>query len=76
MSAPGSETVKLYVWLVPSLAVASPVRVTVGATLAMATVIESSDGAPGSSSLAVTETIELAGPSGKVQSKLLGAGCR
>ena len=53
------------------MALAEPVSVTVGPTLAIATVIESSDAAPGSSSLAVTVTVEAAGPSGKVQSKLL-----
>ncbi len=42
---------------------------TVGATLATATVTESVSAAP-SESLTVTLTVELAGPSGKVQSKL------
>ena len=47
--------------------------VTVGLTLAIVTARLSELPAPGSSSLAVTRTVELAGPSGKVQSKLLGA---
>ena len=58
----------------PSLAVvAPPVIVTVGLTLAIVTTRLSELPAPGSSSLAVTRTVELAGPSGKVQSKPLGA---
>ncbi len=52
---------------------AEPVRVTVGATLAIATTIESTVAGPGSSSLAETDTVLEAGPSGKAQSKLLGA---
>ncbi len=56
-------------WVVPSSAVASPVRTMLGLTLAIATVIESESDAP-SESLTVTLTVELAGPSGNEQSKL------
>ena len=69
VSAPGSLVVKLYVSWLPSLALAEPVSVTVGPTLAMATVTVSLSDAL-SESLTVTLTVELAGPSGNEQTKL------
>src|SRR6476620_8882184 len=72
VSVPGSLTVKLYVWSLPSLAVRSLAadNVTVGATLLTVTVIASVLLLALSESLTWTLTIELAGPSGKWQTKL------
>ncbi len=56
--------------LVDREVVARPSSVTVGATLAIDTVCVAVLPASPSESVACTETVELAGPSGKVQSKL------
>ncbi len=53
----------------PSSAVAGPLRVTLGLRLAMLTEIESLPVSLPSKALA--ETVELSGPSGKLQSKLV-----
>jgi hypothetical protein len=55
--------------VLPSFAAVGPLSVTVGATLAIVTV-RLSLSLPPSPSLMVTLTVLLAGPSGKVQSKL------
>ncbi len=57
-------------WVEPSLTLAEPVRVTVGATLAMATVWVSVLLSAPSESSTWTETLLEAGPSGNEQSKL------
>src|SRR5687767_4566433 len=73
-SSPGSERSEEQGVGEPSFALASPESTTVGATLATATTFESEAMLlVGSPSLAVTETVTFAGPSGKVQSKLLAA---
>ena len=54
----------------------SDVIVTVGFTLAIVTTRLSELPAPGSSSLAVTRTVELAGPSGKVSRSCWVQRCR
>jgi hypothetical protein len=74
-SFPGSVTVYVYVFVSPSLAVVAPERTTVGATLATETDRESEPMLfEGSPSFAETDTVEVAGPSGKRQSKLFAAG--
>src|SRR5688572_5922540 len=70
VSWPGSLTVKPYEWPLPSLAVAGPVRVTVGATLSTVTVWVSSLLSSPSESSTWTETVLEAGPSGNEQTKL------
>ena len=57
-------------WLLPSFAVAWPVRVTVGPTLLTATVWVAVLLGALSESLTCTETVEDAGPSGNEQTKL------
>ena len=62
--------VKLYVWVEPSLALAEPVRLTVGPTLAIATVWLAVLLSAPSLSSTWTETLLEAGPSGNEQTKL------
>src|SRR6266511_2581627 len=69
-SLPGSVTVYVYVFVWPSSALEAPERTTCGATLAIATVIVAVLDGASSESLTCTVASELAGPSGKVQSKL------
>ena len=57
-------------WVVPSLAVASPLRTTVGSTLAMATVWRVGVAVGAVAVLDLTVTVLEAGPSGNEQSKL------
>jgi hypothetical protein len=69
-SLPGSETVYVYVFVSPSFALSGPERTTVGTTFATVTVFVSALEGALSESFTWTETTELAGPSGNVQSKL------
>jgi hypothetical protein len=69
VSTPGSEIEYVYVFVAPSFAKAGEaVNATVGATFATATTCVAVLPAAPSESVACTETVELAGPSGKVQS--------
>src|SRR5919202_3106889 len=68
-SLPGSETVYVYVFVSPSFALVAPERTTVGATLAIETDCVSAAPCAPSESVACAETVELAGPSGKLHWK-------
>src|SRR4051812_48230677 len=72
VSAPGSEREREEWGVSPSLAESGPERVIWGATSATATSISSVAMPPASPSSALTLTLELAGPSGKEQSKVFG----